>query len=78
VPELNPVTRTRLWYIVIFLAFDAVVALGVSAYVPPTDTMAIYAIGAGLIMGVIAGAIGSFLIATRKEEVNLRAERQRE
>jgi len=63
-PELNPITRKRLWYIVIFLLLDGIVALYVSAITPPTDAIAFYAVALGLVSVVIAGAVGSFLVAT--------------
>ena len=77
-PELNPVTRNRLWYIAIFLAFDALISLYISATIPATDGLALPAIIFGLGSGVAAGAIISFLVATRQEEKNLRAQRSRE
>ena len=76
-PELNPVTRTRLWYIAIFLAFDAIVALLVSSYVKPNDPLALPSILFGLVMAVGAIALGSFLYATREKPVELRASRDR-
>lgn len=63
-PELNPVTRKRLWYICAFLAVDAIVALYTSAAVNPADPIALPAIAFGLISGVGAGSLGAFLIAT--------------
>jgi hypothetical protein len=77
-PELNPVTRKRLWYIAVFLAFDAGVALFVSATVPPTDAFAFPAILFGLVSAVAAGSLGSFLYATRPVDKDLRAVRSRE
>ena len=77
-PELNPVTRTRLWYITAFLAMDAVVALYVAATAAPTDSIAMYSVAFGLITGTSAGALGSFLIATKVKIEDLRTARSRE
>jgi hypothetical protein len=77
-PELNPTTRKRLWYITIFLAMDAVIALALSWWLPPTNEWAFPAIAFGLVSAVVAGAVGSFLIATRVEEKDLHAVRGRE
>ena len=77
-PELNPVTRKRLWYIAAFLFLDGVVSLWVASSVPPTDPWAIPSVAFGLITVVASGAMGSFLIATRIKVDDLRAQRSRE
>jgi hypothetical protein len=77
-PELNPITRKRLWYITVFLAMDAVVALALSGWLPPTNEWALPAIAFGLVSAVVAGAVGSFLIATRPEVKDIHAARSRE
>ena len=79
-PELNPVTRTRLWYIAVFLAIDSVVALYISASIPPLDPIALPSIIFGLIMGVAAGSLVAFLLATKidVDGTNLKRERTRE
>lgn len=64
--ELNPVTRKRLFYIAAFLFMDGLVALWLSSNVAPADRIALPAILFGMVQVVIAGAIGSFLFATRK------------
>lgn len=66
--EINPVTRTRLWYIAAFLLIDSIVALYASNLVDfgadPTLAWLAFAVGSGSFVG--AGCIAAFLVATSK------------
>lgn len=77
-PELNPVTRTRLWYIVIFLAMDGIAAYYASSIIPPTNTLALVAWAVAALSVVGAVSLASFLIATRKMTTELKSQRSRE
>ena len=76
-PELNPVTRSRLWYIAIFLLLDTVVACYIGSILPPLSEYALPATIFGLLTGVGVAALVPFLLVTRKKEVNLREARDR-
>ena len=78
-PELNSVTRTRLWYITGFLFADGIVALCAGIALPGDNPWALPAFALGLVSIVAGGAIGSFLFATREvSQDDLYAKRTRE
>jgi hypothetical protein len=77
-PELNPVTRTRLWYINVFLMMDMVGAIYAGASLPPTSGYAFPAMIFGFLAGAGVLGLSLFLILTDKKEVNLKAQRSRE
>ena len=79
IPELNPITRRRLWYIAAFLGIDGIVSLYVATTVPPSDGLALPSILFGLVMLVAAGSIGSVLVATKiGNDTDLKRQRTRE
>ena len=78
-PELNSVTRSRLWYITLFLQADGLVALCAGITLPADSSWALPAFVLGMVQIVAGGALGSFLFATRevpKEDIH--AVRRRE
>lgn len=78
-PELNPVTRMRLWYITLFFAADGLIALCAGISLPSDSSWALPAFVLGLVQIVAGGAIGSFLFATREvQKEDLHAVRRRE
>ena len=79
-PELNPTTRTRLWYIVILLVMDAAVLLGLEQlnYIETTSPYALPLFMIGIFSVLVAACVGAFLLVTRPEQVDLKAMRQRE
>jgi hypothetical protein len=78
-PELNPVTRMRLWYITLFFAADGLIALCAGIALPGDNPWAIPAFVLGAVSFVAGGAIGSFLFATREvQKDDIHAVRRRE
>lgn len=77
-PELNPVTRTRLWYIVAFFVIDCAVSFYASATMDPANGFALWAWISGAAFALFAACIAAMLIATRVVPENLKQERKRE
>jgi hypothetical protein len=78
-PELNSVTRTRLWYIVAFFAADGMLALVGGMALPADNPLALPATVLGIAQLVlVAIPLGSFLFATRPvSKEDLHAPRRR-
>ena len=62
--QLNPVTRTRLYYILAFLLFDAAAAMYV-AFSDPYGSASLYAFGFGFVMLACSGTVGSILLVEK-------------
>jgi hypothetical protein len=79
-PELNSVTRKRLWYITAFFAIDGFLALCGGIALPADNSLALPAFVLGLAQLVlVAIPLGSFLFATRPtQKEDLYAPRRRE
>ena len=78
-PELNSVTRQRLWYITAFLVADGMIALVAGIALPGDNPWALPAFVLGLVQIVAGGSIGSFLYATREmKREDLYATRRRD
>jgi uncharacterized membrane protein HdeD (DUF308 family) len=77
-PELNPTTRKRLWYIAAFLLLDGIVSMYICAGTPSTDPLAWPSLIFGLVSLVVAISIGAVLFATKVVPKDLFAERSRE
>jgi hypothetical protein len=79
-PELNPITRQRYWYIVAFLAMDAAVALGLEqfGYISTASPYAFWLFVLGIASALSAACLGAVLYMLAEQPVDLKAARQRE
>jgi len=75
---LNPVTRARMIYIMIFLVLDAAVGFVVGVTSQPGSDIPLLAVLWGFVNVAAAATVGSILYATRDKVVDLKAARSRE
>ena len=76
-PELNPVTKQRLWYIVVFLLLDGIVSMLIG-YINPASGFALPAVIFSFLNFVAAITIGCLIYAFRPGQENLKSARSRE
>lgn len=76
--KINPVTRQRMFYIMVFLVLDAIVGFVVGVISQPVNDIPLLAMLWGFINVAAAATVGSILFATREKVVDMKASRSRE
>lgn len=77
-PELNPVTRKRLWYIAAFLLIDGIVSFWICGTIPATDPLAFPSFAFAMLSLLVGACIAAMLISTRVVPADMFKSRSRE